>query len=700
MQTLQIRSSSILISSLILGLSGASGQALQDRMDTIDLDTYEIQSEFRFEDIQVEHSRSVLNENVLSMYGSTQLQDLSGLAPNLSFITSDTRGFGDILSMRGSANSIFFGSPSVGLYVDGVPGGSVSTYPSSLFNLSSVTIHSGPQSSFYGRNASSGMIDIRTRRPGDAFRSALQVEYGSYESTIIKGLADGPAGENSFYSASVGYDSRDGYIDNVATGKSEDDRESLHGRLNFYFNPSDDLEMRFGIFAESIDDGATRLSSLFSPDPFEVSSNVVGKTELDRLQLHFQLKKQFDAGQLTATTSYQDWDLNPSLTDLDLSPFDFGFSKVLQQEELLTQEFRFVSAPDGSNRRYTAGVFFFDSTVDGDATREFPVPPNEFVPPGFVQTEQTRFNIDQQNIAAYANADFILSDTVDLNVGVRLESNKSSIMRTKDASNNFGFPGPPEPVVDESQSDTEVAGTVGLVIAASDTVNFIVRSSVSDKPQGYSGFTSNPSFTRFDSERLWSNEIGLDFNSDESLISGSLVAFFNETDDYQYERTVPFSTDFVVINAEEVSSEGIEGKLVFNPAKGLFFDFQAGYTNAEFDKHRDSLGADVSGKSVPFIPEYTIRTGVRCELENGFFGSSSYTAFGKTYYDEQNQSGFSQSAFGVWDAHIGYRRDGFSVAVYGRNLTEEKYYQFINPEIQAGSPGAPQRFGLRLDFIY
>jgi iron complex outermembrane recepter protein len=670
------------------------------QMDTVELDLYEVRSEYRFEDIKVELSQSELNANILDIYGATQLQDLGGLAPNLSFINSDTRGFGDILSLRGSANSIFFGSPSVGLYVDGVPGGSVSTYPSELVNIASISILSGPQSTRYGRNASSGMIDIRTLRPGTDAQQGLTLEYGSYDNIIVQAHSSAPVSDTFAYSVSAGYNTRDGYIDNVATGDTEDDRESISGRLNFYLNPSDDLEMRFGVFVETVEDGGTRLSSLFSPDPYEVSSNVVGITELDRLQLNFQLRKALEQGELTATTSYQDWDLDPSLTDLDLSPFDFGFSRVLQQEELWTQEIRFESDPDLSSTRWTAGLFFLDSSSNGDATREFPVPPGDFVPPGFVQTEQTIFDIDQQNLAAYVNADTTLSETVVLNAGLRFEDTKSSIYRIKNSSNNFNFPGPPEPAVDASQSETLVSGTIGITVAASETIDFIARSSISNKPEGFSGFTSNPQFTRFASESLLSHEIGINFSNEDQRVAGSLVAFVNETDDYQFERTVPFSTDFVVVNADKVSSNGFEGKLVLNPVNGLFFDFQGGYTNAEFDKHTDSLGADVSGNSVPFIPEYTLRTGIRVELEGGIFASTSYTAYGKTYYDEQNQNGFAQGTFGTWDLQIGYRKDNFSIAAYGRNLTDENFYQFINPEIQAGSPGAPQRFGLRLDYIY
>jgi hypothetical protein len=49
----------------------------------------------------------------------------------------------------------------------------------------------------------------------------------------------------------------------------------------------------------------------------------------------------------------------------------------------------------------------------------------------------------------------------------------------------------------------------------------------------------------------------------------------------------------------------------------------------------------------------------------------------------------------VWDAELGYASGPFSVAVFGRNLTDEGYYTFINPQIRAGAPGDPQLFGVR-----
>ena len=55
---------------------------------------------------------------------------------------------------------------------------------------------------------------------------------------------------------------------------------------------------------------------------------------------------------------------------------------------------------------------------------------------------------------------------------------------------------------------------------------------------------------------------------------------------------------------------------------------------------------------------------------------------------------------GIVNAHLEYRFGRWATTVYAQNLTEENYYQFINPEIYAGSPGAPRRYGVQLSFEY
>lgn len=96
--------------------------------------------------------RSVLLGNDLRLLQADKLSDLSGALPGFNVVTSDTRGYGDVISMRGSAETPCFSSPSVGMMVDDVPQGEVFGYPAGLLDLAQVRLLRGPQGAAFGRN--------------------------------------------------------------------------------------------------------------------------------------------------------------------------------------------------------------------------------------------------------------------------------------------------------------------------------------------------------------------------------------------------------------------------------------------------------------------------------------------------------------------------------------------------------------------
>lgn len=661
---------------------------------------FKVEAEFGVDGLRIQNSNSVLNAYLLEQHGVGQLQDISGVAPNLFTSNSDTRGFGDVLALRGITNSIFFSAPAVGLYVDEVPSGSVSSYPSALLNVDSFTVKAGPQGTDYGRNAPGGVIDVRTRTPGANHQGKLQLDYGSFNYSALQASFDGPLGKQMGYSASLGLSDRDGFINNTLLKRSADDRRSVAGRGALFWRPDDKTQLRFGLLVERVSDDATRLTSLFSPDPFAVASDLNGETAIERLQFSFQFKRKFSWGSLTATTSRQQWDLDPSLTDLDLSPLPLGLSQVVQSEDLWTQEIRFESTPTARKMQWRAGVFYSDADSDGNALRQFVVPPSAFVPPGFVQTERTLYALGQKSLAGYANLDQPLAAKTTLKVGLRLEHAESEIDRTKTSSNNFGFPSPPEPRLARSQDHDYLSASAGLQHAVSEALSLHAKISVAHKPEGFSGFSANPLLARFGGERQWANEIGLTFGPPRARFGGSILGFWSTIDGFQYERTVPNSTSYVVVNANEVTSRGVEAKFMWSPVERVWWDFQIGCTDAKFEDHRDASGARVDGNHVPFVPKLTLRTGVTYDFGRGLSANASYAAVGRTYYDERNTAMFTQKSYGLVNAQLRYRVQQVTIALYAQNLFDQNYHQFINPEIFAGSPGAPRRLGVQLSFEY
>jgi len=289
-----------------------------------------------------------------------------------------------------------------------------------------------------------------------------------------------------------------------------------------------------------------------------------------------------------------------------------------------------------------------------------------------------------------------MNDSLALDAGLRLDYHESEIDRVKTDITTA------TDTVRGSDEEVFVSPVLGLTYAITPTLDGFVRTSIGNKPGGFTAYVDNANGPAFDRETNWSNEIGLQYdNSDQDLRIG-LRAFWDQIDDYQFNQSVPFSTDFAIVNADEVTSHGIELDLAWTPVERLTVRSSLGYVNAEFDSYTDPFtpGVNFNGREVPFVPEYTGSAGVRYDFENGFFAQTSVRVAGSTRFDAANTGVFTQDAYALWDAEIGYATERFTVALFGRNLLDEEYYSFINPQIAAGSPGDPQLFGLRLRTMF
>ncbi len=632
---------------------------------------------------------SVISSQSLELFQAQSFSDLTGIVPGFNVVSADSRGYGQVVTMRGSTNTLFFGPPALGLMIDDVPLGHAFSYPSELLELEEVRVHRGPQGPNFGRNGPAGMVEMFTPRPGEKFAGSLTTEYGSYDHVGLGLQTSGPLGGDFSHTLQLFHDQRDGYIRNSFLGDETDDREATGGLFNLFWNPSDDFELRLRYYGEFVNDGSQRLSSLSSPDPFQDSSDFLGSTDLERHQLSIHSRKDFDWGKMETITSYQTWDLDPSTVDLDLKAgVGDNRSRIVQNQDLISNEIRFSSADD-AHLRWRAGFFQMMIENDGLATRRFLVP----IPPFFpTAIEDTRFSIDQLNLATYGNVTWQASERLAVDAGLRLDYHESEIDRLK--TSNLGAPAP----VRGSQDEVFVSPVLGLTYAITPTVDGFIRSSIGNKPGGFTAFVDSANGPEFDRERNWSNEIGVQYeNSDHDLRIG-LRGFWDQIDDYQFNQSVPFSTDFAVVNADEVTSRGVELDLAWTPIERLTIRSSVGYVNAEFDSYTDPFPpfGSFNGKDVPFVPEYTGSAGIRYDFASGFFAQTSARVSGPTRFDAANTGTFTQDAYVIWDAEIGYTTERFTIALFGRNLLDEQYYSFINPQIAAGSPGDPQLFGLRL----
>ena len=656
---------------------------------------------------QSDFTTTELTSEDLDLYQVNSLAEISLLTPNLFFSSSDSGGYGDIVTMRGSANTLFFGAPAVALYIDDVPYSDAYLYPTELLRLDSARIYHGPQGTAFGRNAPAGLIEVTTLQPTSQWRYGGNIEYGSYEWKGLTAYSAGPIAGDFSHSFQFYYRDRNGFIANTFLGENTDFRNVVGGLGSLVWTPRDDLEVKLRFGAERVRDGSQRITALpnnpnpfaETGDPFLVASNIRGRNDIDRYQVSLHLTKEFDWGLSKSITSYQDWDLGPQLTDLDLGPslvpFTNALSDINQDQRLWTHEFRFESLPDSGPLSWRGGFFWTDKRTRGDAFRQFPVVFDPLQPPVELAIEDTNFEIDETNLALFGRASYEFANRVGVEAGGRLDYYDSSIDRRKSVMSNFLPPGVP---ISESSNALYFSPTVGVNYAICDDASVFLRSGLGIKPQGYTAFTDDPSLARFGEERNWSNEIGLQHAFPEYNANLVLRGYYNLIDDYQLNVQSPFATDFIVVNADQVRSGGIELEGQWRPVEQLLLHGSFGWNSSTFEDFSDPFtGQNFDGNRVPYVPQMTGAAGFRYDLPKGFFVASTIRASGKTYYDAANDSDFEQGAYVVWDAQAGYQAEHWGVTIFGQNLTDEEYYTFINPQIAAGAPGSPQVFGVRVN---
>ncbi len=689
----------------------------------------------------------------LEVLGVREPQDVVRYAVNQSATDSGSRSFGDVYSVRGLTNTIFFGAPSTTVYVDDVPFGETFTYAQDLGPIHGVEVLRGPQPTLVGRNVYGGLINVTTRRPGDTLEGSLGYQYGSFGRHGVDAWVMGPLGESASFRFGGGYDTHEGYLTNPLTGKKVDHQESFHFGGAVFLDVAPDWEV--GVIAgySEQNDGAPRLTSLDRTTGFyTVASDVLGEQRRESNHQAIRIAHENDRFKFLSVTSHRGFDLNPYTIDLDFTPLPFGFTTLSQTQELWSQEFRFSDNDPDADWGWNAGIYGSVSRIQGAGLRGLSVPDsstvnsvtqiNQEIFPGFsipltvrsvtqldtlASIQQlTTHTIDEDSFAIYGGLENRAIDDLTFRAGARLDWIKRSLVRDKSQTGEAttvatttstidpvpGFPPFPVPPVDVRTIVTpldaaqpriamedewvHVTPTFGVDWKATEDSVLYANTAYAFKPGGFSAYADNPAFVPFDEETAWTTELGLRSDHLGGRVKTNLVAFYSRVDDYQVERSFT-PTDFTVFNAEEAEIYGAEFETTVEITPTLDFLGSIGWTHARLTDYVDPVtGRDLSGATAPFVPEFDAVAALDYHLENGFFARLEMVALGNVKFDDFNRPDFQQKAYVLLNSAVGYRKDKWSVALYGSNLADKEYYTNMNPEIRTGAVGIPREYGVRV----
>ncbi len=581
-------------------------------------------------------------------YDLTSLERIADMTPNL-YVGRVSNGSGAQITMRGigasSATSIGI-EQSVAVVVNGAYFGQGRTLNEGMFDLGQIEILKGPQSLFFGKNATAGVISLTTAKPTDELEASLSVDYEfTSERTRYEGILSGPLGDRAAARLAVRLSDMDGgYYKNssvsqpfagvtdLATGnvinttapgfnaETPQEEETLI-RLTLTADPTDNLSLTLTAQTSEVEvlnsawnhvhfscDSGVSLSGLPCGDQFRTahlnlpdiltSLPEAGNGEVynDYESYYINLEAEWDLGSytLTSITNIQENENSWAL------PADFSqqpnavFATELTEWEAFSQELRLTSDLDGPFN-FMVGVLYQETTRDfsqwvtfGFANWNSAVadPANEFV------TYNKVSSTDGETFSPFAELSFDISDTVTATIGARYTDETKDSIFTQPYVHPIGTAALNwiEGSIPADQDFDELSPEATISWQVNDEINLYAAYKSAYKSGGFSNgaVLAGSSIARdffFDQETADGFEIGMKSTLLDNQLRFNVSLYSYNFDDLQLDYFNPTAITFITLNAGEATTEGMEMDLEWAPANlpGLRVHGSLAYNKAEYD---------------------------------------------------------------------------------------------------------------------
>jgi len=654
-----------------------------------------VTAERRAQDAQdVPIALTIIGGSEISPAGISSISDVALKTPNLTFTQFNIgepqlflRGLGTTIDSAGA-------DPTVSVFIDDVYVGRSAGATSDLYDLERIEVLRGPQGTLYGRNVTGGAISIVTKRPSEEFEAKLGVTVGNYGLTVLRGLVDGPIGDNLAGNLSFSKRDRDGYAYSNRSGQELDDADNFSLRGKLLWDISDNTELLLG-FDYSTDDnngqcrnltkldnpaGDHNAGGVFVPvlkqikadtnseDPRTCAMTIEQYAERDVFGLSARLQMEFTNDlSLTSITAYRELEYSwlQELGGLDSPP---NLLSVEDNEgddaDQISQEFRLTK--DGDRLFWVAGAYYFKENVDRFANVPIFFGPGSPVAPGALLDRSWLQSATNTSMALFGQVVWSMTDALALTLGGRHtwdEKEMDNAYYSSPGNEVYNFKG-----LEESWDEFTPRVTVDWQVT-DDHMLFATWS------KGYkSGVfisqntTAALAETPLEPEEATNMEIGAKTRWFDNRLQFNLVYFDLENENQQLFRLENFT---LVSENFGTESSGIELDFIAALGKNLTLSGMYASLDAEI------VGGQFAGNVAPRSPDYkySVALNYNAALGNGgildFDASVSYSD--NWYMEATNQGVSYMDDYSIVDASVRYTSSGgnWEVTLWGKNLNDE-----------------------------
>jgi iron complex outermembrane receptor protein len=678
---------------------------------------------------------SNLSAELLQDSGATDMLDIQMLVPSLSMEQNKGPGFATF-RIRGIGNigNIPNFEPAVGLFIDGAYRSKSGLGVGELVDVDRIEVLRGPQSTLYGRNVTGGLISVITKRPAEDFEGYFEATAADLDELIVKGSISGPISENVQGRLSAMSQNRDGSFDDAfqQADKNDEDMTSVRGQLAF--QPNDRLSVlaivgyvdrNVDCCTPDVEMGATSslLSTIVTGGQFPLDNDPMNRViqqndtytyDIEATEATLSIDYDFDSFTLTSLTSYDEYEIF-SAFDAEQTLLDLAKFYDNQTADTFMQEFRLTSSGDGSVDWMLGVAWYQNDFTRGSLDPDEPLlvfgshwPLVAAQVPGTPgDTAYFESVNDTENISVFYQGNWHLSDRFALGAGIRWFEEEKTIGITSAASFTtfpsfilaFGVPGP----VAARRITNQVAWNINAQYHVSDDSMLYATVSRGAKGGGFNGNWGALTVLQreFEDEEVMSYEVGLKSSLLDRRVTLNANIFLSDFDNFQ--NATFLGTNFLIDNAKEVSTQGIELDMVALLAKWLTMDLSYTYLDAQYDSFTNGPcvfpmtgNCDFSGEYLPFTADNRWHLGLLGTWTAGsgeIFTRVDYAWTDKTINDSGLDPRSEQSSYGMLNGRIGWRNDAWEFAAWVSNATDEDIVTLASPQtLFGGLDGGRQLF--------
>ena len=610
-----------------------------------------------------------------------------------------------------------------------------------FYDVERVEALKGPQGTVFGRNTTGGAVNFYSNQPSDEFEARVGLSYGNYERFEADGFVSGPLSES--LTGRLAFDIKDyaedeGPWKNLYDGKRIGalEQQQVRGMLEWAGEgttvlatleggqkdaellPYDNLfQSQPGAHPTAPDvpgvwDPSLEIRDPISRDTF--NADYTQATDSDYWGARVRIDHELDIGTLTSLSSYKDFERENN-EDSDNTPTRSVNIDWNSKLDSFSQEFRLGGETD--HWTYLLGAYYENDTTEVVEL----VDSRDFLGAYFGDDYQ----VDTESWAIFTNNEYSFTETLSLVLGARYTDEEVSIegegyaAPATAAIGSFSRVAPEDRIaviaVDESRSDDDFNWKIGLNYAPNEDLLIYTAVSTGFRSGGYDmtfgGLAlANPMLT-FDPEDVTAVDLGVKSTLLDGAMTFNAALFYTEVDDYQ--DNVNEGVEIVPRrrNVGTLETSGFETDLQWQMSESWMVKWGVGYTDSEVtDSDEVVNGVPLDGKTPVNTPEWSTSLVVNYNTQFSEALVLDVLVSGQwqdeRYLEPENGPDHLVDAYSTVDATASLMSaDGkWSVSLWGKNITDEEYLQYINDVPGFGLfltiKAEPATYGISLEYNF